>query len=182
LPGPSPGGRKRRKPCWTKARQHKRKPTRLAEVAEVRAGIAAERDTILAEAKAAADTIAKAALKDAQTKADTLLAAARTDIDRQRNTARKENATSAAELSVEIAAHLLGRFNTAAVQASFLARLVEAISGMSSTDRLALKASAAEIEIVAATDPDDAEKTRIERAVRRRWAARPACGLSPIPR
>ncbi|MBL4558272.1 MAG: ATP synthase F0 subunit B [Rhodobacteraceae bacterium] len=81
----------------------------LAEVAEVRAGIAAERDTLLAEAKAAADTIAKAALKDAQTKADTLLAAARTDIDRQRNTARKENATSAAELSVEIAAHLLGR-------------------------------------------------------------------------
>jgi F-type H+-transporting ATPase subunit b len=137
----------------------------LAEVAEVRAGIAAERDTILAEAKAAADTIAKAALKDAQTKADTLLAAARTDIDRQRNTARKENATSAAELSVEIAAHLLGRFNTAEVRASFLARLVEAISGMSSTDRLALKASAAEIEIVAATDPDDAEKTRIERAV-----------------
>jgi hypothetical protein len=35
----------------------------LAEVAEVRAGIAAERDTILAEAKAAADTIAKAALR-----------------------------------------------------------------------------------------------------------------------
>jgi F-type H+-transporting ATPase subunit b len=138
----------------------------LAEVAEVRAGIAAERDTLLAEAKAAADTIAKAALKDAQTKADTLLAAARTDIDRQRNTARKENATSAAELSVEIAAHLLGRFNTAEVQASFLARLVDAISGMSSTDRLALKASAAEIEIVAATDPDDAEKTRIERAVK----------------
>ena len=84
----------------------------LAEVAEVRAGIAAERDTLLAEAKAAADTIAKAALKDAQTKADTLLAAAGTDIDRQRNTARKENATSAAELSVEIAARLLGRFNT----------------------------------------------------------------------
>jgi F-type H+-transporting ATPase subunit b len=76
----------------------------LAEVAETRAGIAAERDTILAEAKMAADTIAKAALKDAKTKADTLLAAARTDIDRHRNTARKENATSAAELSVEIAA------------------------------------------------------------------------------
>jgi F-type H+-transporting ATPase subunit b len=85
----------------------------LAEVAEVRAGLAAERDTILAEAKMAADTIAKAVLKDAKTKADTLLAAARTDIDRQRNTARKENATSAAELSVEIAAHLLGGFNTA---------------------------------------------------------------------
>ncbi len=65
----------------------------LAEVAETRTGIAAERDAILAEAKAAADTAAKAALKDAQTKADTLIAAARTAIDRDRNTARKENAT-----------------------------------------------------------------------------------------
>ena len=46
----------------------------LAEVAEARAGIAAERDAMLAEARAAADTVAKAALKDAQTKADALIA------------------------------------------------------------------------------------------------------------
>lgn len=44
---------------------------------------------ILAKAKAAADTVAKAA--------------------------RKENATRAADLSAEIAARLLGRFNTAEV-------------------------------------------------------------------
>jgi F-type H+-transporting ATPase subunit b len=138
----------------------------LAEVVETRAGIAAERETILVEAKAAADKVAKATLKDAQTKADSLIAAARTAIERDRNTARKENATRAAELSVEIAARLLGRFNTPAVQATFLAQLVEAIADMSASDRAALIASADDIEIITATNPEDAESARIERVVK----------------
>lgn len=138
----------------------------LAEVVETRGGIAAERDAILAEAKTAADTVAKATLKDAQTKADSLIAAARTAIDRDRNTARKENATRAAELSVEIAARLLGRFNTTEVQAAFFAQLVEAIEDMSASDRAALIASADGTEIVTATDIEGAERAKIERAVK----------------
>jgi F-type H+-transporting ATPase subunit b len=93
----------------------------LAEVAEVRAGIAAERDTILAEAKAAADTIAKAALKDAQTKGRYLIAAARTAIDRQRNTARKENATSAANCRSKLPRTSWAGSTQPEVQAAFLA-------------------------------------------------------------
>lgn len=138
----------------------------LAEVVETRAGIAKERDAILAEAKAAADKATKAELKEAQSKADAMIAAARTAIDRDRNTARKENATRAAELSVEIAARLLGRFNTPAVQATFLAQLVEAIAGMSASDRTALIASADDIEIITATNPEDAERAKIEQAVK----------------
>ncbi|WP_321363664.1 F0F1 ATP synthase subunit delta [uncultured Celeribacter sp.] len=138
----------------------------LAEVVETRAGIASERDAILVEAKAAADTVAKATLKDAQTKADSLIAAARTAIDRDRNTARKENATRAAELSVEIAARLLARFDTAEVQAAFLVQLVEAIADMSAADRKALMASDADIEIVTATNMEGAESVNIERAVK----------------
>ena len=138
----------------------------LAEVVETRGGIAAERDAILAEAKAAADTVAKATLKHAQTKADSLIAAAHTAIDRDRNTARKENARRAAELSVEIAARLLGRFNTAEVQATFLAQLVEAIADMSASDLAALIASADGIKIVTATAPEGAERAKIERAVK----------------
>jgi F-type H+-transporting ATPase subunit b len=138
----------------------------LAEVAESRAGIAAERDAILAEGKAAADTVAQAAKQDAQSKAETLLAAARTTIDRDRTTARKENAARAAQLSVEIAARLLGQFNTPAVQAAFLTQLVEAIVGMSESDRTALLASEGDIEIITATDPVGAERAKIERAVK----------------
>jgi len=137
----------------------------LAEVAETRKGIAAERDAILAEAKAAADTVAKATQKDAQTTADTLLAAVHTAIDRDRTTARKENATRAAKLSAEIAARLLGQFNTPAVQAAFLTQLVEAIAGMSDSDRAGLLASEGDIEIITATDTEGAEKARIEQAV-----------------
>jgi F-type H+-transporting ATPase subunit b len=148
----------------------------LAEVVETRAGIAAERDAILAEAKAAADKVAKAARKDARTKADTLLAAARTAIERDRNSARQENAARAAELSVEIAARLLVQFNTPAVQAAFLEQLVEAIAGMSDSDRTALIASAGDIEIITATDPEGAERTEIEQAVK------DALGGAPSPR
>ena len=153
----------------------------LAEVAETRAGIAAEREAILAEAKATADTVAKAALKDAQTKADAMIAAARTAIDRDRNTARKENATRAAELSVEIAARLLGRFNTPAVQATFLAQLVEAIAGMSASDRTALIASADDIEIITATNPEDAERAKIEQAVKDALGGTPSVRLVTDP-
>lgn len=138
----------------------------LAEVVETRGGIAAERDAILAEAKAAADKVAKATLKDAQTKADSVIAAARTAIDRDRNAARKENATRAAELSVEIAARLLARFDTVEVQAAFLVQLVEAIADMSAADRKALMASDADIEIVTATNMEGAESVKIERAVK----------------
>ena len=138
----------------------------LAEVVEIRAGIAKERDAILAEAKAAADKATKAEMKETQSKADAMIAAARTAIDRDRNTARKENATRAAELSVEIAARLLGRFNTTEVQATFLAQLVEAIADMSASDRAALIASADDIEIITATNPEDAESARIEQAVK----------------
>lgn len=153
----------------------------LAEVAETRAGIAAEREAILAEAKATADTVAKAALKDAQTKADAMIAAARTAIDRDRNTARKENATRAAELSVEIAARLLGRFNTPAVQATFLAHLIEAIADMSASDRTALIASADDIEIIIATNPEDAERAKIEQAVKDALDGTPSVRLVTDP-
>ncbi|SNT13467.1 F0F1 ATP synthase subunit delta [Antarctobacter heliothermus] len=153
----------------------------LADIAAARTGIAAERDAILAEAKTAADKVAKATLKDAQTKADSLIAAARTAIDRDRNTARKENATRATELSVEIAARLLDRFNTPSVQATFLAQLVEAIADMSASDRAALIASADGTTIVTATDTEDAESAKIERAIKDALGGTPSVRLVTDP-
>ncbi len=146
----------------------------LAEVIETRAGIAAERDAMLAEAKATADTAVKAALKEAQTEADTLMTAARAAIDRDRNAARQQHAAKAAELSVEIAARLLGRFNTPAVQAAFLAKLVEAIAGLSASDLAALIAAATDIEIVTATDPDGPERAKIENTLKDTLGGKPS--------
>ncbi len=110
----------------------------LAEVTETRAGIAAERETLLAAARAKVDTAAEAALADAQGKAEALLATARTTIERDTAAATKENAVQASALSVDIAARLLGRLNTPTVQAAFLDLLVEAIDRMPAADRAAL--------------------------------------------
>ncbi len=137
----------------------------LAEVVETRAGIAAEREAILAEAKATADTTAKAALSEAQSKAKSLMAAAQITIDRDSDAARQETAAQASALSVEIATKLLERLKTPAVQAAFLDLLVEAITGMSSSDRKALVASEAVIDVVTATCLGDADKTKIEESV-----------------
>jgi F-type H+-transporting ATPase subunit b len=137
----------------------------LAEVTEAHEGIAAEREAILAEAKAAADAATKAKLADAQTQANALMSAAQTAIERDRAATRKEDVVQASALSVEIASRLLGRFNTPAVRAAFLAQLVEAIAGMSASDRAALVATKADLDTVTANKPDDAEKARIEQAV-----------------
>jgi F-type H+-transporting ATPase subunit b len=138
----------------------------LTEVAEAQAGIAAERHAKLAEAKATADTVSEVAREQAKAEADAMLADARTAIDHERNTARKENATKAAELSVEIAAHLLGRFSTTAVRETFLTQLVAAITHLSESDRVALIGSEDGTEIVTATDIEDVEKTKIEHLIR----------------
>lgn len=92
----------------------------LAEVQRARDGIAAERDAMLAEAQATAESASKAALAEARARADALLAEARNAIARDREAARKESTDMAASLSVEMAARLLERFNTAPVRAGFL--------------------------------------------------------------
>ncbi len=51
------------------------------------------------------------------------------------------------------------------VQAAFLDLLVEAIARMPASDRAALVASGADIEIITASDLEAADKTKIEEAV-----------------
>jgi F-type H+-transporting ATPase subunit b len=130
----------------------------LAEVRETRAGLAAERAALLADAQTKADAAAKAALADAQSRADALLAAAQTAIDRDTAAARKNNAAQAAGFSVEIAARLLSQLNSPMVQAAHLEVLVKAIEDMPASERKALVTGPDQIEIVSATAPTVAEK------------------------
>lgn len=139
--------------------------TALAEITETRAGIAAERSALLAEAEDKAETAAKAILADAQGKAETLLAAAQTSIERDTAAARKDNAAQASALSVEIAAKLLAQFKRPPILGDWLERLVEAIAGMSPAERTALVASSAQIEVVTATAPGATDRAEIKKAV-----------------
>jgi F-type H+-transporting ATPase subunit b len=137
----------------------------LSEVTLARTGIAAERETLLAAARVAADAETAAALADAQGRAETLQAAARTALDRDTRAARRKNVVQASELSVDIAARLLGGLNTPMVQARFLDLLLESIARMSASDRAALVTAAGDIEIATATVPADADRAKIKVAV-----------------
>ena len=137
----------------------------LAEVTKTRAGIAAERETILAEATAAAETAAKAAATAAAAKADKLADAARRAIAHDTEVARKENAASAAALSVEIAAKVLAQLDTQAVHVAFLALLLEAIKGMAEAERVALAGTATGVDLVSAADFTEPQRAKITKAV-----------------
>jgi F-type H+-transporting ATPase subunit b len=137
----------------------------LAEVTGARAGIVAEREAVLTQARAAAEAATKVTLAEARTQAETLRTAARTAIDRDRDAARKATAAQAAALSAEIAARLLERFNTPAVQVAFLTQLIEAIAGLSEADRATLVAADPDLEVVTAAEPGGAQKARIAQAV-----------------
>ena len=147
-----------------KAAQTKADET-LAELTQAREGIAAERETVLAEATAAANTATTAAMDEATGKAEKLVAAARLAIDRDTDAARKENAEKSAQLSVEIALKLLSRLNTQNLQAAFFDLLVDAIAEMSQNDRAALAGTENGIDVVSAVEPGDTDKAKITKAV-----------------
>ena len=137
----------------------------LAELTSVRENIAAEREAELAEAARTAAATSAATLDAAREKSASLIAAAQTQISRDREAAEKEQSAQAAELAVEIAAKLLGGLNSSAIQNTFLTSLVEALSRMPADDRAALAGSEAGIELVSATEPDEAQKSEIANAV-----------------
>ena len=137
----------------------------LAEITEMRAGMAAEREALLAEATTKAEIAAKTALDVASEKAEKIVDAARISSQREADITRHENAEKSAKLAVNIARKLLERFDTVAVQAAFLELLIEAIGKMPAKDRAALDASTASIELISALDLKGPYKTRIMKAI-----------------
>lgn len=138
--------------------------TALAEATEARAGIASKRTALLDTARAEAKTASKATLAEARTKAEAILEAAKLSISHDAEAARKNNAKQASDLSLKIAARLLERLNSPAVQSAFLSQLVDAIANMPADDRKALVADPKGVEIVSAADTG-AEQKKIKKAV-----------------
>ncbi|MCR8723802.1 F0F1 ATP synthase subunit B family protein [Frigidibacter sp. ROC022] len=137
----------------------------LAEVAEIRAGMAAEREALLAKAATEAETATKAVLAEARDKADKLIAAAELARKRDAEAARAREAARSAELAVDIARRLLDRLPREEVQAAFLDLLVKALTEMKPQDRAALQGAREGIELVGPTDLEAAEQARIAKAV-----------------
>lgn len=153
----------------------------LAEVTKIRAGIAAEREALLAEAATKSEVSAKAALIVAHEKAEKLVDAARLTSQRETNATSTENAAKSAQLAVDIAQKLLGRLNTAAVQAAFLSLLIEAIEQMPANDRGALVGPTTVIDLVSARDLKDTDKAKITKAIQQALGGKPKLSFVTDP-
>jgi F-type H+-transporting ATPase subunit b len=149
----------------------------LAEATQARAGISLERTKALSVARTEAEAATQAILAEAQAKAEAMLADAKTTIEQNAEAARAANAKDATELALTIAAELLSRMVSPALQAEFLSRLIKAIEGLPPRDRVALLEDPGEIEIVTATDlmSETADlRDRISAAIHTALGAKPA--------
>ncbi|MBN2740396.1 MAG: hypothetical protein JXR35_05775 [Rhodobacteraceae bacterium] len=136
----------------------------LAELTAARAGIAAERAKVLAEANDAALAIKADAQSEAHTQAEAIMASARSDMAREADTARAAMTAQAGELAVDIARKLLGALPDEAIQAAFLQKLTDAIGALPPQDRAAL-VGAKGIDLMCPADPNADTKTEITKAV-----------------
>ncbi len=133
--------------------------TALADIARTRAGFAAEHDKIVGDAHKAAEAAGAASASEAAKQAASLLAAAKVEIGHQRHDAEAAWAGHASELAVDIAGRLATRLDSAAIRATFLDWLVEAIGKLPAQERLDAVAHGASLEARSATalDPADQE-------------------------
>lgn len=137
----------------------------LAAVEKTREGMAAERESLLAEAAEKAEAAAKAALAAAADKAETALHAAQREQEREAEAARAANAAEAAQLAVDIAGRLLARLDPRALQPIFLDLLVAALERMPTNDRSALAGAASGVELVSAVSLDEAGRQSVREAL-----------------
>lgn len=137
----------------------------LAEVTQARAGIAAERETLLAAATAEAEAAKEAATKAAEETAGKLANATKAAQQRENETARAERSALAAALSLDIAAKLLARLDPAIAQAAFQTTLIKAIAAMPAQDRTTLAATQSGIDLVSAVELDADDAAKITKAV-----------------
>lgn len=137
--------------------------TALAEVETTRAALAAEREAHLAAAREEAEAARKATMEAARAKAEALkdeAAAARLRADAAHN---DEAQAEAGRLAVVIAGKLMARLDGAAVEAAFLAWLVEGLAALTERDHQAL--AEAKLEVVGAAKADSATEARIAAAI-----------------
>lgn len=134
----------------------------LAEIANTRAGFAAERDAVLARAQADGEAARRALLDRARAESAALLAAAREAIDAQREKAEAEWRAAAADLGVDIAGRLLAPLATADIQQAFAARLVETVATLPESQKRSLLTSPGRLELVMASPTPEPQSRALQ--------------------
>ena len=145
----------------------------LAATQVTRAGLAAEREAILASAHKEAEATRKTILDDAHTKVTALQAAAGASIEAGRAAAGAEWSDRSSQLAITMAGRLAGRLDGSAVQALFLDSLVRAIRALPEAVRKGLAADGMSLDAVSAAPLDAAAQSAATDAIRSAVGARP---------
>ena len=146
----------------------------LAKADKARAEIGAERDRLIAEARASAQDEKAALLGQASQEIEKLRSEADAAIARDRGAASEAIVTHASDLSVEIAQRLLGRFPSRSVLSAFLDGLGQQLNALPlDAKRSIIAASTAgdPIEIVTATALSQEETDRVRELLRAAFAS-----------
>ena len=136
----------------------------VAEAAKARAGFAAEREAILAAARATAEQESATRRAEADRRAGEIEAAARATMAGERQAAERAFAERAARLALEIAGRLAARLDAVAVRAAFLDGLVATIRALPDEKR-GDAASGGNLEIVSASPLPPDEQAAAQRRV-----------------
>jgi F-type H+-transporting ATPase subunit b len=136
----------------------------VAEAVKARAGFAAEREAILAAARATAEQESAARRAEADRRAGEIETAARAAMAAERQAGERAFAERAARLALEIAGRLAGRLDASAVRAAFLDGLVAAVRALPDEKR-GDAASGGNLEIVSASPLPPDEQAVAQRRV-----------------
>jgi len=152
-----------------------------ADVVATRAGFAAEREAVLAAARATADEQSAARLAEAERRAGEIETAARGAMAAEREGAERAFAERGARLAVEIAGRLVGRLDGAATRAAFLDGLIDAVRALPDDKRAdAASGGVLTLASAAALSPDEQGRARqrlgeaLGRAIELAFAVEPA--------
>lgn len=124
-----------------------------------------ERARLLAGAAVALAGDRERVLAEARATADTELRAAREKLDEERRTIATALTDATLDLALTVARRLLGEMRSAAITGAFLDRICEALDGLPAAERLALRAELEASQILhVATAPalDDAAKVQLQ--------------------
>lgn len=153
----------------------------VAETATTREGFAAERDAILAGARAEAGAEKAVILKAGRDAVNVLRSEAKDALSIEAKQAQKAAMDTAAALGLSIAGQLAARLDGPAVEAAFLDWMTGAIRAMADTDRQVLTRNGATADLVSATDLDPEAQARVTAALEAALGATPVLTFRTDP-
>jgi F-type H+-transporting ATPase subunit b len=153
----------------------------LAEIGRTRAGLAEEREAILATAHEEAKRARTERLDQAAKEASSLEAAAKAAIGKEQLAAEKAWAERSTCLAVDIAERLAARLEGPAVRAAFLDWLLKSIRALPDPARQTVALSGVALEAISATPLDATDQDRYRKLIGEAFGFHPKIAFKTDP-